>query len=59
MKNLSMKNILTRLFEYFFEVVEVDEDGHEIKKQQDSKSLLFIFLSEPIFFLKMGLNYIQ
>ena len=36
MKNVSMKNILTRLFEYFFEVVEVDEDGHEIKKQQDS-----------------------
>lgn len=36
MKILSMKNILTRLFEYFFEVVEVDEDGHEIKKQQES-----------------------
>ena len=35
-KILSMKNILTRLFEYFFEVVEVDEDGHEIKKQQES-----------------------
>ena len=36
MKNLSMKNILTRLFEYFFEVVEVAVDGHEIKKQQES-----------------------
>ena len=31
-----MKKLLTRIFEYFFEVIEVDEDGHEIKKQQDS-----------------------
>lgn len=27
-----MKKLLTRIFEYFFEVIEVDEDGHEIKK---------------------------
>ena len=31
-----MKKLLTRIFEYFFEVNEVDEDGHEIKKQQES-----------------------
>ena len=31
-----MKVLLTRIFEYFFEVIEVDEDGHEIKKQQES-----------------------
>lgn len=31
-----MKKLLTRIFEYFFKVIEVDEDGHEIKKQQES-----------------------
>lgn len=31
-----MKKLLTRIFEYFFEVIEVDEDRHEIKKQQES-----------------------
>ena len=31
-----MKKLLTRIFEYFFEVIEVDEDGHEIEKQQES-----------------------
>lgn len=31
-----MEKLLTRIFEYFFEVIEVDEDGHEIKKQQES-----------------------
>ena len=31
-----MKKLLTRIFEYFFEMIEVDEDGHEIKKQQES-----------------------
>lgn len=31
-----MKKLLTRIFEYFFEVIEVDEDGHEIKKKQES-----------------------
>ena len=31
-----MIKLLTRIFEYFFEVIEVDEDGHEIKKQQES-----------------------
>ena len=31
-----MKKLLTRIFEYFFEVIEVDEDGHEIKNQQES-----------------------
>lgn len=31
-----MKKLLTRIFEYFFEVIEVDEDEHEIKKQQES-----------------------
>ena len=31
-----MKKLLTRIFEYFFEVIEVDQDGHEIKKQQES-----------------------
>ena len=31
-----MKKLLTRIFEYFIEVIEVDEDGHEIKKQQES-----------------------
>ena len=31
-----MKKLLTRIFEYFFFVFLVDEDGHEIKKQQES-----------------------
>lgn len=47
-----MKKLLTRIFEYFFEVIEVDEDGHEIKKTTRILILVVIFLNVPIFYLK-------